>query len=121
MCNSRTIYIVGKISRYSSTVFRYERQTPAKETLLFIIVLGFFPPSDPVLPVSHQSQCTWVDFDSEVLKHVASFPGIRQSLLLDGAHPKAMGRAERKVSFSSPPWMLCLGRATAIPTEGGGE
>lgn len=100
MCNSRTIYIVEKMSIYSSMVFLYGRQIPIKETLPFLMVWGFFFPSDSVLHLSHQSQCAGVDFNSEVLKCTASFPGIRQSLLLDGARPKVMGRAEGRVFFS---------------------
>lgn len=75
--------------------------------------LGFFPPSDSALRFSHQSQ--WVDF---ALKHIATLPSIRQSLLLYGAYPKAMGRAEGRVSSSSLLWMLCPGRAVTFPTGG---
>lgn len=75
---------------------------------------GFFPPrtrhcTSPINPNIHR----WIP----TAKGQNALP-LSQASGLDGARPKAMGRAEGRVSFSSPPWMLLLGRTVAIPVGG---
>lgn len=54
--------------------------------------LGFLLLWDSALHLSHQSQCMWLDFNSEALKCTASFP--RQSLILGSAQSNRQSGGE---------------------------